>query len=303
MASSLRIGMIGTDTSHSTAFAKYLNDPYVPDRVEGGRITVAFPGGSPDFPMSYSRVDGFAAELRDRYGVSIVDSPEAVAEACDAVLLTFVDGRVHLEQFRKIAPFGKSVFIDKPFAVSTEQARAIIELAETYRIPVFSTSSIRFMDELEPVLAGIGDNRAIFGADVFGPIDLQETQPGLYWYGIHCVDMLYRILGPGCEKVQAFTTDEHEWVTGIWKDGRIGTVRGNRKGYRKYGASIHTSEKTWFVPSGTESSRPSYVALQERIMELFTTGRPAVALSETLEVIRFIEAANESSMTGSTIDL
>jgi len=299
----LRIGMIGTDTSHCIHFAKYLNDPEAPHPLEGGRVTIAYPGGSPDFHLSRSRVDGYAAELRNEYGVSIVGTPEEVAEACDAILLTSVDGRVHLEQFRKIARFGKPVFIDKPFAVSSEHARAIADLAEAHHVPLFSASSIRFMEELQSALSAVTDKQSVYGADVFGPMELEETQPGLFWYGIHSVDMLYQILGPGCEKVQAFTNEEHEFVVGIWKDGRVGTVRGNRKGNHTFGASMHTSGGPVFVPVRAETSKPAYVMLLERIIELFTTGRPAVELSETIEAIRFIEAANESRATGNVIFL
>jgi hypothetical protein len=102
--SMLKIGMIGLDTSHVIAFTKLINDPGSEYHVPGGKVEIAFPGGSQDFDLSYSRVEGFTSQLRDEYGVAIVDSIEAVAESSDAILLESVDGRVHLEQFRKIAP-------------------------------------------------------------------------------------------------------------------------------------------------------------------------------------------------------
>ena len=55
------------------------------------RQTIAFPGGSSDFELSNSRVAGFTNELRDDYGVEIVDSPEAVAERCDLLFIESVD--------------------------------------------------------------------------------------------------------------------------------------------------------------------------------------------------------------------
>ena len=44
----LRIGIIGTDTSHVTAFTKLLNDKSDPDHLPGARVVAAFKGGSPD---------------------------------------------------------------------------------------------------------------------------------------------------------------------------------------------------------------------------------------------------------------
>ncbi|HET6384824.1 MAG TPA: Gfo/Idh/MocA family oxidoreductase, partial [Armatimonadota bacterium] len=140
----LKLGLVGLDTSHCVAFAKLLNDPAAADHVPGGRVVAGFPGGSDDFELSRSRVTKFTEELRDQFGVTILESPEAVAEQVDAVLITSADGRVHLEQFRKIAPFGKPTFIDKPLAVTTADAKAIIELAMEQGVPMMSSSSLRF---------------------------------------------------------------------------------------------------------------------------------------------------------------
>lgn len=95
----LKVGIIGLDTSHVVAFTGLLNDKNHEYHIPGGKVLVAYPGGSPDFELSIGRVKGFTEELQTKYGVEIVDSVEAVAEASDAILLESVDGRVHLEQF------------------------------------------------------------------------------------------------------------------------------------------------------------------------------------------------------------
>ena len=77
----LAVGMIGLDTSHVPAFTKLLNDESDPHHVPGAKVVVAYPGASPDFALSADRVDGFTNELRNDFGVQIVDSPEAVADA------------------------------------------------------------------------------------------------------------------------------------------------------------------------------------------------------------------------------
>lgn len=135
--------MIGLDTSHVSAFARLLNDPEQDYHVPGGRVVVAYPGGSPDFELSWSRLPGFRQELARNYGVSIAASPEEVAERSDAVLLTSVDGRVHLRQLEAIAPYRKPVFVDKPFAVSSEDARAMMALSGKYGFPLMSCSADR----------------------------------------------------------------------------------------------------------------------------------------------------------------
>ena len=112
----LKIGMIGLDTSHCPAFTKLLNTDSDPYHVPGGRIVAAFPGGSQLCSVSRDRVAGFTQSLRDELHVPMVDSIAELGKKVDAFLLESVDGREHLEQFRALAEFGKPVFIDKPMA-------------------------------------------------------------------------------------------------------------------------------------------------------------------------------------------
>ncbi len=62
----LRLGLIGLDTSHVTAFTQVLNDAARPDHIPGARVVAAFKGGSPDVESSATRVDKFTAELKDK---------------------------------------------------------------------------------------------------------------------------------------------------------------------------------------------------------------------------------------------
>ncbi len=302
MTQELKLGMIGLDTSHAIAFAELLNDPANEYHVPGGRIVAAYPGTpSMDFEMSCGRLEKFTNELHSRFGVRLEQSPEAVAATCDAVFLESVDGRVHLDLFQKIAPFGKPVFIDKPVAVSFKDARSIVDSAIRYNVPVMSCSSLRYAEALYRQLE-VTDKGEIIGADFFGPMPLQPTQPGLFWYGIHTVEMLYAALGKGCVQVSAAVNEEHEVIVGVWADGRIGTIRGNRRGNASFGGTIHREKGSGFVDVGAYP-KPYYASMLERIMDMFRTGRPPIEMTETLEIVCFIEAANESRMTGKSVKL
>ena len=93
MADDLRIGIIGLDTSHSEQFTLRLNDPANPNHIPGARVVVAFPGGSPDIEESKTRVEGFTATVRDKFGVRIVGSVEEACKDVDAVMLLSLEGR------------------------------------------------------------------------------------------------------------------------------------------------------------------------------------------------------------------
>ncbi|MGC9055180.1 MAG: hypothetical protein ACP5KS_15005, partial [Candidatus Hydrogenedens sp.] len=92
----LKIGLIGLDTSHVIAFTRLFNDPNNPKHIPGARVTLGYRGGSPDLEASYTRVDGFTERLKKEYGVEIVNTIEELCSRVDAVMLTSVDGRVHL---------------------------------------------------------------------------------------------------------------------------------------------------------------------------------------------------------------
>jgi len=101
MAERLRVGLIGLDTSHAVAFTKLLNDPSNEHHVPGAKVTAGFPGGSGDFHLSASRVEGFTRQLKDAFGVEILQTPEAVAERVDLVFISAVDGRAHRDLFER----------------------------------------------------------------------------------------------------------------------------------------------------------------------------------------------------------
>ncbi|WP_309122631.1 Gfo/Idh/MocA family oxidoreductase [Paenibacillus sp.] len=298
----MKLGMIGLDTSHCTAFAELLHDANHAYYVPGATVAVAFPGGSPDIELSRTRVGGFTERLAGEFGVKIVDSPVRVAEEADAILIEAMDGRAHLSLFREIAHYGKPVFIDKPLAVRSEDALAIRDLAAAHGVPLMSGSSLRFSGAVQEALDGVGGREKVIGADCFGPMAIEPSQPGWFWYGIHTVEMLYAAMGPGCVRVTASVSADHDVAVGEWRDGRIGIARGNRSGNYGFGAAIHGIEATRYADVSAYA-KPFYASLVERIVEFCRTGEPAVPIDETVEIIRFMEAANESRETGKPVVL
>jgi hypothetical protein len=293
VAADVRLGIIGTDTSHVTAFTKMLNDSTSPDHVPGARVVAAYKGGSPDIEASRTRIDQFTAELRDKWQVQIVDSIEALCRQVDAVLLTSNDGRVHLAQARVVIAAHKPLFIDKPLASTLEDAREIARLAKDASVPWFSSSSMRF--------GGVAALRTsdLEGALTWGPGPLEEHHHlDLSWYAIHPIEMLYTLMGQGCEEVTRISTADADVIVGRWKGGRIGTVRALRP-YGDYGAVAYRKN-----PKGQsgEVSRNvdvgGYAPLVKEIVQFFETRRPPVANEETLEIFAFLDAAQRSKEAG-----
>lgn len=289
----VRLGIIGTDTSHVPVFARLLNgDASAVDHVTGARVVAAFKGGSKDLESSVGRVDQFAEEIRTKWAVEIVPDIATLLGKVDGVLLTSLDGRVHLDQARQAIAAKKPLFIDKPLAAALDDAREIARLAKTAGVPWFSTSSLRY--------GAIGSNVKFAdttGATVWGPGPLQPLfQLDLSWYAIHPIEVLYTILGRGCETVARTTGANGDLIVGRWKDGRIGTVYAARPD-ADYGAVIfHGKEVVDLHPK--KSAASEYRPMMEEIVRFFQTGKPPVANEDTLEIFAFMDAAQRSKDQG-----
>jgi predicted dehydrogenase len=129
MTTELKVGMVGLDTSHCEAFARILHDETYEFHLPGAKIVGIYPGGSSQFAKSRERVQGFTDTLHKVYGAQVYDDLATLAGRVDAILLESVDSRQHAEQFAQLA-VGKPVFIDKPLATTTADARTIIARAE-----------------------------------------------------------------------------------------------------------------------------------------------------------------------------
>jgi predicted dehydrogenase len=299
----IRVGLIGLDTSHAVAFTQLLNDPSRPDHVPGARVVAAFKQGSPEIEASATRIDKFTAELRDTWKVELVDSIDELVRRVDAVMLESVDARAHLAQARAVLAARKPLFVDKPFTASVKDAVALARLAREHNTPIFSSSSLRFTDDVQGVKRDARVQQ-VQGAITWGPATLEPHHPDLFWYGIHAVEMLYTFMGPGCERVTRTHTAGADAVVGHWKDGRIGIVRGTRDSAQTYGQvvfgpkAIVTTPESPTTPAAAAApnatKRSSYYGLVVAIVDFFRTGRSPVPIDETLEIMAFMEAADLS---------
>jgi Oxidoreductase family, NAD-binding Rossmann fold len=285
----LRLGVIGTDTSHAVAFAGALNDPTAVGHVLGARIVVAFKGGSPEIEESRSRVEKFAGELRDKFGVRFVSNISDMCGAVDGILIESVDGRTHLAQMKEAVKCHKPVFVDKPLASSLSDAREMARIADESHIPWFSASSLRF-SAIESL-----KEKSLNGAIVWGPGPTEEHQLlDLTWYGIHAAEMLYTLMGQGCSEVTRTNSAEADVVTCRWKDGRLGVLRVDRP-YSKFGAvAFRAKNQVDVLPD----IKVDYLPLVRQILQFMTTRRPPVANAETLEIFQMMDAAQKSKEQG-----
>lgn len=287
----IRIGIIGLDTSHVTAFTETINNPDAKDHPAGARVVAAVKGGSPDVEKSLEHVEEYSKVLREKYGVKIYDTIEAMCAEVDAVLIEHVDGRPHLAAAKVVLAAGKPVYIDKPVGGTLADAMEIFRLAAEAKVPLFSSSSLRFAKNTQEVRGGsIGK---VLSAETTSPCPLEPHHPDLFWYGVHGCESLFTVMGTGCESVERRTTaDGKIEVVGHWSGGRTGTFRESTA----YGG-LAKGEKGE-APVG---SFDGYEPLVVQIVKFFHTKAPPVQAAETLELFAFMEAADESKRQGGKV--
>lgn len=295
----LRLGIVDFDSSHCIEFTRRFNNVGVDSDqcVQGARVVMGCPGRS---LMQPERIPGFTQQV-ESCGVKLVENPVDMLGEIDAVLVLSLCGAAHLERVQPFLEAGLPAYVDKPFACSLTDAEQIIQLATNHNQVVFGTSALRFSAELVELSEIVSRTGPIHGAFSYGPAKRADGNPGLFHYGIHATEMLFALMGPGCESVATNFVDGAEVVTGHWRDGRIGTLRGNRVGGTTYGFVAFCENS---VIERQVSTRFAYRNLCQQIVTSFQTGVAAVAPEITLEVIRFVLASLQSEQSnGATIRL
>lgn len=304
MGDTIRLGMIGCDTSHCMAFANIFHDPKGPEELKGFKVVACYPSFSPDLEKKADQAQKYKQALIEKHQIKMTGSIEEMLDQVDAVLLESVDGRRHLKELIPVAKAGKPCYVDKPFSASLKDAKEMVRLIKEHKLPCFSSSSLRFDSVYVNFLAELRKEKesaedkskfeGVVGCDAYAPANLEPTNPGFFWYGIHGVEILYALMGTGCQRVACSSTPDGDMAVGAWRDGRIGTMRGIRKGPHHYGAAVLTGKGVKPLPA----SGDFYKGLCLAIAKFFRTREVPVPIDETLELCAYIDAALRSSQQG-----
>ncbi|MDD5699200.1 MAG: Gfo/Idh/MocA family oxidoreductase [Victivallaceae bacterium] len=280
----IKLGVVGLD-GHGPIFAGEINGGAA--KTVNAKVVTALP--VPSVMISEKQLKE-NSEKTAALGVRIVDTPDDLAAGVDGILILHDDGAEHLELVKLFADKGKPIFVDKPLEASYAKAKKLLETGEKNQCPIFSASSLRFSRELQKTLKNESGGR-ILSALTWSPYRLKPTMPGWIYYGIHAVEPLFRILGPGCESVQCIPGRYGPVIIGTWRDGRTGIAKGTSEGFHGYGFTVWREN---INETRDIDVNHIYPELLKKVMEFFRTGISPVPIAESLEVTAFMEAANES---------
>lgn len=299
----VRVGILGIDNYQCLAFTQLYHKPPEDNRdIRGIRVVSAWPGGSADIEESVSGVARWRERLT-KLGVRMRDAPAEVLAEVDAVMLMSVDGRAHLKVAEQALKAGKPVYIGRPMAASLEDVIRIFHLAERHKTPLFSCSQHRF----SPGFIGMRNHEEVgdvLGCTVFGGIQTEPHHSEFFWHAVHSFETMYTIMGPGVVSVRRTSTPTADVVTAVWKDDRVATYRGIKKGALKYSAMVFGTRGV--APAGNygypapvkgvvpKSRYKGYEGVATEMAKFYKTRKSPIPPSETIELFAVMQAAHNS---------
>ena len=212
-------------------------------------------------------------EWCELHGVTRCHSIEELCEKCDCVfVLAPSNSEKHLQYAKAVFQCGKNSYIDKTFAPDYATAKEIYALAEKYGVKFFSSSALRYAEELN---AYMGTAKAVFTTG--GGSNFDE-------YVIHQVEMIVKCMGVGAKQVCYVENAGQEWVEIAYEDGRC--ARMMFAPCMPFVATVSDAEGTKYLP--INSSFFDHLIVD--IFHFFETGETSFCACETLEVMKIREA-------------
>ena len=106
------------------------------------------------------------------------------------------------------------------------------------------------------------------------------------------------MIGTGCKSVVRIFNDDTDISVGIWPDNSLGVNRAMRTGQRGSGGTAYGDKGIAKLEGNTGEEQGGVNPAYKKMAEFFSTGIVPVSSVQTLEVLAFMEAADESKLNG-----
>lgn len=283
----MKLGAIGVDSSHLPEFTRRIKALSEAGQTRC-RVTALWDPGQHDLPKAPEW-----KKQAEEMGVKSVTSCDELLAAVDGVLVLAVNGNRHFKLSMPALQRGLPTYIDKPLTCSLSEAKQLLAAARKSQARCYSASSLRFAAEVTELnREPLGKLQAI---DAFGPGELHESMPGLFFYGCHTIEMVDAIWGPGVKRVSAIHLEDRDLVDLEYRDGRYARLRLERKGSYSFGGTIH-GEKD--VSQFKVDFADVYNRLVKGMVRFFEAGPAPAALRDIVENVAVMEAGNQSMARG-----
>lgn len=275
----MNIGIIGAENSHTTVVARILN---VERRVRGAKVTHVW-----GEKRSFAEKAAVEGEIP-----TIVDDPRQMLGGVDGVMVDHRDGKYHVSAVRPFVKAGVPVFVDKPMTCSLAEAKRFLKLRREKKVPVTTMSSIALQPwtkELKKKLRAIGRVRALH---LHGPGDYKSKYGGIWFYGIHQVELMTELLGVGAAKAQMIVNGDDSAAVVTYPDGL--TVTMNFLVKAPYGFSVAATGHKGSFESTASYDPEGAVNVVRTFTRMFRTGKEPFSDARMLAPLAVLEAMDKS---------
>lgn len=283
----IRLALVGgAKAFHGRAFAAIINGYdaermstpgwWVPQhRLEGARITKVWDPDN-DAAEQLARVTGID---------TVVPILETCAEDVDGVIIPDDLSMQHQKRARFFLERHLPAFVDKPLSADVTEAQDIVQIAQAHGAPLMTGSALRYAREVEEMRAELDALGRLRTAWAIGPGEL-------IFYGIHALELLHTVLGPGIRSVQNLGTEGQEIVHVEFESGMHATMAICQEMAYVFGLSLYGA-KGWRTIQVKDSSY-YYWNLLQHFVQMVRTGEPPIPPDYAVEIIRALNLAKLS---------
>lgn len=282
-----RVGILGTENSHAMAFARLINlpDENGKHRYPDFRVTALY---APEKAPS----EQIAAACGD--DIKIYDSPESMTGSTECVMVTARHGKYHLPFSMPFIEKGCPVFIDKPFAITSGDTRAITEAAVKFKAPLCGGSGCKYSPELLALKADLDSGRygAVTSAVLNFPADINSEYGGFYFYASHLTEMTTALFGPEVMTVSAM--EKSGYLTAVAGYDTFNVIMNFAKNNRYY-AVVYAEKEIIIREIGITDI---YRYETDHFIEMVRTGVSPVTLKQLTAPVFIMNAIERSLQSG-----
>ncbi len=286
-----RLGILGSDNSHADRFSQLAN---LENGVDGKRID--------DVQVThiYGTDPGRTKEVAENGNIpNIVSRGQDMLGQVDGVICVWRHGSKHMSETLPFLEAGIPAFVDKPLAASVADARNLIDAAEKSSVGLTSFSTLRFA---KPTIEFVSSLPKAIGAPVSGistgPADLNSKYDGIFFYGIHAVELMNATFGYGCESVSATAHGDNCVAICTFPGGVVVTL--NLLGKAAYVFHVSAFGTEGYRDFLVDSSTAYYDGMQI-FVETMRTGKWPFTRDRLLEPVKILAAIDRSLAEKRTI--
>jgi len=219
----------------------------------------------------------------------VVADPADLIGRVDAVLVATDIGGEHVARARPFVEAGVPVFVDKPLADSAADLRIFRDWVAAGR-PILSSSCMRYAKEFAPYRASTANLGELRFAAITTPKDWEK-------YGIHALEAVYPILGPGFLSARNTGTAARNVVHLRHARGADVVVVASSDMYGGFGC-LQLCGTAGQAQAVFADSYFAFHAQLVAFVHYLRTGAPPFPFAETDELIRLVVAGLRSREQG-----